>query len=471
MVDGRHGTPTRLAAIAALMLIPGFAACVLARGGALELTCSVDADCDDVTVCTEDRCGSDGFCEFLPSDREEGLQQVPYDCKKRVCRRGLERELPDDADLSPDPCMDASCANGMLNASPKADGTACMLGEGSGTCQGGTCVVICGEDPSVCNDLNPCTEDSCDAIDEICRHETLDNVLSPEDDGVGDCRVDLCVAGVLQVDVIDDNDLPDDQNPCTIDGCNNGAATAAPAPEDTPCGANGTSPPVCDANGVCLDCDFPSDCPGTDTPCSKRTCENRVCGIQFEPDHTPCDDGLYCNGADECDNAGNCEHAGSPCQGPDNDNDCFESCDEANKSCTAHDGMAAPCNDDVFCNGADGCDLAGCNIHPGSPCPGPDGDSDCKESCKESNDSCTENDADASACDDGTFCNGADQCSGGNCDVHAGNPCPGPDGDGDCTESCSENNNNCSAYDGNGTACTCLSVFSGTCTMIGCNCF
>ena len=32
--------------------------------------------------------------------------------------------------------------------------------------------------------------------------------------------------------------------------------------------------------------------------------------------------------------------------------------------------------------------------------------------------------------------------------MHAGNPCPGPDGDGNCAESCSEQGANCVAGDG-----------------------
>jgi hypothetical protein len=56
-------------------------------------------------------------------------------------------------------------------------------------------------------------------------------------------------------------------------------------------------------------------------------------------------------------------------------------------------------------------------------------------------------------CDDGLFCNGADTCSGGSCSVHAGDPCPGPDGDTNCSESCDEVNDNCLAPDPDGTLC------------------
>ena len=60
---------------------------------------------------------------------------------------------------------------------------------------------------------------------------------------------------------------------------------------------------------------------------------------------------------------------------------------------------------------------------------------------------------DGASCDDGVFCNGADTCDGGACSVHAGDPCPGTDGDGDCSESCNEGARNCTANDPNGSAC------------------
>ena len=49
-----------------------------------------------------------------------------------------------------------------------------------------------------------------------------------------------------------------------------------------------------------------------------------------------------------------------------------------------------------------------------------DADVDCMESCDEAADSCTANDPDASACDDGMTCNGADSCVAGSCSAHEG---------------------------------------------------
>jgi hypothetical protein len=54
---------------------------------------------------------------------------------------------------------------------------------------------------------------------------------------------------------------------------------------------------------------------------------------------------------------------------------------------------------------------------------------------------------DVSPCDDGVFCNGSDACLDQECSLHEGDPCPGPDGDGDCSESCDELENDCTGYD------------------------
>ena len=53
----------------------------------------------------------------------------------------------------------------------------------------------------------------------------------------------------------------------------------------------------------------------------------------------------------------------------------------------------------------------------------------------------------ASACDDGLFCNGNDTCNGGSCSIHAGNPCP----ETECN-TCQETTDSC--FDPTGTACT-----------------
>ena len=95
-----------------------------------------------------------------------------------------------------------------------------------------------------------------------------------------------------------------------------------------------------------------------------------------------------------------------------------------------------------------------CTAHTGDPCAGPDGDGNCSESCNEVANSCTAADEDGSACTDGLFCSGGDSCSGGSCTAHAGDPCPASDGDGNCSEWCDEAANSCTAADVDGSVCT-----------------
>jgi hypothetical protein len=86
-----------------------------------------------------------------------------------------------------------------------------------------------------------------------------------------------------------------------------------------------------------------------------------------------------------------------------------------------HEANDAPCNDGLFCNGGDTCGGGTCSVHSGDPCDGPDGDGSCAESCNESADNCTAADPDGSACNDGDFCTVSDECSGGTC---TGEPSP-----------------------------------------------
>lgn len=113
------------------------------------------------------------------------------------------------------------------------------------------------------------------------------------------------------------------------------------------------------------------------------------------------------------------------------------------------------CSDGTFCNGADSCNAAGvCSIHAGDPClPLSTTDADCSGSCNEATDSCTANDPNGTSCNDGLFCNGFDSCSAGVCSIHAGNPCPGNNVGPSCDDSCSEGTDACNGPDAAGTVC------------------
>src|SRR6185503_13803346 len=136
-----------------------------------------------------------------------------------------------------------------------------------------------------------------------------------------------------------------------------------------------------------------------------------------------CTDSLFCNGTDTCSSGACTAHTGDPCL-PLNttDGSCAGSCNETSDNCTAADPNGTACNDGAFCNGTDTCSAGACSTHSGNPCPGADGDGNCSESCNEASDNCTAADPNGSACTDSLFCNGTDTCSSGTCTAHAGDP-------------------------------------------------
>jgi hypothetical protein len=200
-------------------------------------------------------------------------------------------------------------------------------------------------------------------------------------------------------------------------------------------------------------------CADDGNPCTNDQC-NGSGGCAHPPNTAPCDDGIFCNGVDVC-SGGTCTHPGDPCPGADGDGNCSESCDEAADTCTAPDPNGSACNDGLFCNGADQCSAGACTVHGGDPCPGPDGDANCAESCDEAADACTAADPNGSACNDGLFCTGADTCSGGACSGHTGDPCVGGV---ECNNVCNEGLDTCALAAG--TPCT---ADGNPCTDDQCN--
>jgi hypothetical protein len=216
-------------------------------------------------------------------------------------------------------------------------------------------------------------------------------------------------------------------------------------------------------------------------PCTDDACNGA--GVCAHMNNTaPCDDDLFCTGADTC-AGGTCSvHAGDPCAGGPECSSCNEAFDECRASvgtpctddgdpCTTdtcdgsgscvHAAHSGACDDGVFCNGTDTCSAGACTQHAGDPCAG---GAECATVCDETNDvcadpagtpcaddgnQCTDEACDGAgscahvpnqdACDDGLFCNGADTCAGGTCG-HAGNPCAGG---GECADACDETTDSC----------------------------
>jgi len=240
-----------------------------------------------------------------------------------------------------------------------------------------------------------------------------------------------------------------DGNVCTNDECD-GAGLCVSVTNDDPCDdgvfCNGAD--TCSAGTCAIHAGDPCNGPDGDEDCSESCDEALDACSAADPDGAACSDGTFCNGSDQCVGGLCADHAGDPCPGADGDGDCAETCDEDADACSAADPDSSPCDDGVFCNGADTCSAGSCVINAGDPCAG---GSDCGSSCDEVNDNCGV--VDGAPCDDGLFCTGADSCAGGACAQHSGDPCGGPDGDFDCSESCDESAGNCFGPDVDGAFC------------------
>lgn len=143
-------------------------------------------------------------------------------------------------------------------------------------------------------------------------------------------------------------------------------------------------------------------------------CCSGVCSL--DADHTPCDDGVFCNGNDSCLEGTCVTHAGNPCDGR---GECNETCDEEDDHCFANGSVA--CSDDGDQCTRDVCSGFGTCIHPF---------------------------ADFDLCDDGVFCNGREHCLGGRCTLFAGVACPDR-----CNRRCDETTVSCLAST-TGTECS-----------------
>ena len=236
----------------------------------------------------------------------------------------------------------------------------------------------------------------------------------------------------------------DDGNACTTDRCN-GASVLCTHDADPACVcgnaivepdhdeqcddgvANGTAASCCtetctfraeatECRPSMGACDVTERCSGVDATCPADT---------GRPDGTSCDDLLFCNGNDTCVGGQCAQHAGNPCPGPDGDANCAESCAEATHTCTAADPEGAPCSDGDQCTSSDRCSAGLCS--PGEPVSCPN-----DQVCVPTTGQCGPSAICPPSCDDANPCTN-DSCEAGECvsvAVTDGNTCQDDD---ECT--------------------------------------
>lgn len=283
--------------------------CALSRTGTLEQNCTGDGECDDGNPCTVGSCSADGFCLYTAEPDGDLETQTAHDCRNERCEGGepVAVDTPDDKPVD-QPCTTYACVEMELEETQKGVNDPCELNGIPGFCMAdGTCDIGC-EVPADCDDDNACTDDDCNVGTGACINDPLNNVLAPgSDQVVGDCNQILCQDGT-ETDVIDDTDLPDDDNPCTDNLCNEGQPTNPDRPVDTPCtDPNDALALWCNSTGTCVQCNGPTQCVHlpTNTYCGTRTCSTAgLCGQDCLPntDQTPAqvlgDCKLqYCDGA------------------------------------------------------------------------------------------------------------------------------------------------------------------------------
>ncbi len=150
--------------------------------------CAADADCDDKSACTADSCAN-MFCQHVAKACDDGNACTADSCDAVKGCVGVA--LPSSVTCN--------------------DGNTCTENDncGTGTCTGAA---------KNCDDLNPCTADSCDPTNG-CVNSKLSGTTC--DDGNAATIADTCDTGVCKGSVPDCLDVTqcDDSLACTTDSC------------------------------------------------------------------------------------------------------------------------------------------------------------------------------------------------------------------------------------------------------------
>ena len=431
---------------------------------------TVILDCDDGNICTTDGCGPALGCLYthnsLPCD-DGNACTTGENCSTGSCQGSMPLNCNDGNPCTDDSCHPLEGCQHTANEAPCTDGDVCTTGD---VCHAQVCT---GQGLLACDDANPCTADSCDAL-QGCLHASVDGEC---DDGNACTPLDACAGGFCAgTGLLDCND----QDPCTNDWCDPASGcvhkfSSAPCSDDNVC----TTGDIC-AGGECLGtgtlgCDDGNAC--TDDSCDPQS------GCVHSPNQGACDDQNPCTANDQC-VVGVCKGLGltdcndqDPCTNDwcDFQEGCLHMlnqapCDDGD-ACTAEDhcadglcasGIPIDCDDDNVCTD-DSCDPAfGCHYvdndalcDDSNPCTADDACASGKclatqlTDCTDGND-CTDDFCDplsgcvhadnALPCDDGDACTVTDLCDAGAC---AGSGVPDCD-DGDvCTSDGCEPDSGC----------------------------
>ncbi len=353
------------------------------------------ANCEDGNPCTDDSCDSTAGCVHAANTAPcfDGDFCTSGDqCSAGACVGKQVVSCEDGNPCTLDTCTPASGCAHEPSAGSCDDGNLCTEGD---SCSAGKCLPGKAAD---CNDLNPCTDDSCSPT-LGCVHST--NTLACSDGNactVGDkCSLGQCVSGQMLACA--------DGNPCTDDSCDpvtgcKFAYNSAACNDGNAC----TLADVCKAGactaGQMLACDDSNPC--TDDACDPKT------GCTHSPNSGTCTDGNPCTAVDSC-SQGVCSGTGQI--GCDDGNPCTDDSCDPKKGCI-HVANTAPCNDSDPCTTVDTCSQGVClgavqkSCDDGNPCT--------SDTCKPF-EGCLHSPDDGKGCDDGNPCTTSDGCLAGAC--------------------------------------------------------
>ena len=383
-----------------------------------------DNNCDGKT--DENTCNSGGVCNVGTCDPQTGCQynklnNVPCDADKNACTENDQCKqgicVPGPGKICDDgnPCTADSCdpASGCTKTADDgklcdADGNACTLAD---HCEGSTCTA---GKPVVCDNTNPCSKASCDAISGKCVGKSLQDG-APCEDGTVCTQGDVCKTGECLGKIVS----CDDNNPCTgnscdpITGCGATNLDGLGCDDDNPCTIGDLCKAGACVKGATKPCDSGASCVAG--ACSLTTGK---CEYKNKSDDAACNDGDGCTANDSC-GGGVCQGKGLNC---DDSNPCSnDSCDKIT-GCV-HIANVSPCSDGDACTQSDGCANSLCASGPKKICD--DGVLCTADSCDKASGVCVFNAVGMNGfpCDDGNGCTLGDNCKNGICSIGIAKDC------------------------------------------------
>ena len=287
--------------------------------------CAIPTDCDDGDACTIDTCSA-GDCAYsaVPSDDgnmcttdacdpSSGVSHTPLagcclgatDCDSGVC--------VDNA------CRDATCSDGVKNGAETdldcgGSCTSCPLGDActlaadctSGFCVDGACAECVAATDCPGTDTE-CSARTCTANRCGVRFTAAGTPLAVQTDG--DCRRAVCTGAGGDEIILDDGDLPEDGDLCTVDVCTAGTpSSSAVDPTDGSACTVDACDPLTGVSNTAVDT---SD----GIACTVDTCADDTGAITHTPRDASCDDGVACT-VDTCDATFGCRATPSDARCP-----------------------------------------------------------------------------------------------------------------------------------------------------------